>query len=287
MDENAIADAQEGPRRFYHYTSIDSPERRSWFERIVVGNEIYFRSRAQLNDPNELRPGFVLKGTDAQIRDYVRTRLMPHARPMSPGARMLEERRLVRAYRSLHPERMEANLHEQLARLGMFSVSEAPDVPQQWAYYANGHRGLTIEFDATRGPFLTAQPVAYPHEPPVIDRLSDDQASMLEKALFTKNRTWSHEREWRLIARWSDETRIDHYIRQHALPPEAEDFMRSQSGPGYYIIPPGTVTAVILGHGMPVADAAYVRELVARAPGVAIRQASLARNGSVTIEDAP
>ncbi|MEI4902472.1 hypothetical protein Q8G48_28445, partial [Klebsiella pneumoniae] len=63
-----------------------------------------------------------------------------------------------------------------------------------------------------------------------------------------------------------------------------EDFMREQHGPGLYEIPGEAVRSVILGSRIDAETEGWLRALVARMRrGVAIRQASLAGDGRVTI----
>ncbi|MGT2429382.1 DUF2971 domain-containing protein [Cupriavidus basilensis] len=73
-----------------------------------------------------------------------------------------------------------------------------------WAHYADSHKGICLEFDATSVFMAHAQEVKYSGERAAIN-FTDSKDAMLEKALLTKSDHWSYESEWRLIRypRWA------------------------------------------------------------------------------------
>jgi hypothetical protein len=73
----------------------------------------------------------------------------------------------------------------------VFCLSETAAEPLLWAHYADGHRGIGIEFDATAGFFAVAQQVAYTDQAPVINRLADGPEQILEKSMLTKGTAWA------------------------------------------------------------------------------------------------
>src|SRR3546814_18932562 len=54
------------------FCPVNNPERKSWIERVLIQNQIYFRNCEQLNDPHELRPQVVFEGSDKQDRKSTR-----------------------------------------------------------------------------------------------------------------------------------------------------------------------------------------------------------------------
>jgi hypothetical protein len=235
------------PDKFFYFCALNSEDRRTWLEQILIDNQIYFRSRDQLNDPNELRPSVVFEGSDRRIRDFVRNLFLKYSpKRLSPANRLKEESRLIYHYRN-NPEYVEGILHETLDRVGLFSLSETLDEPLLWAHYANGHRGVCIEFDANIGFFQAAQRVSYTNQAPVINRLQDGSSIILEKSMLTKGDAWTYEQEWRVIARWRDESRIQQYLDQHDVPDGFRAFMEVQDGPGYYSFPVESIRSIIFG----------------------------------------
>jgi hypothetical protein len=274
-------------RSFYQYWPLDEEKRRNWFEHLLRKREVFFRSRHQLNDPNELRPRIVLEGSDAQLRKYARHLLANYSQTrFSPAKRHQEESRLIQRYRR-DPQLLEDQLHELLDKIGILSLSASDCVPQMWSYYANGHRGLCVEFRADSGLFLAAQRVTYSSSAPVINRLTDDNEAILTKSMFHKAAaTWAHEQEWRVIARWRDEEQIARYLSQHNPSAPLREFMLAQNGSAYYRIPDNAISAVILGHSISVADTTWIRSLIDQTnPTIQLKRAILSPDGTVAIGD--
>lgn len=250
------------PNSFYHYCSLDTDARKTWFARIMLQREIYFRSREQLNDPHELRPVLEFDGSDAELRTHAHSVITSHwPTKLSPAKRLREASRLARAYKK-SPDGVEKILHELLDGMGLFSVSESPTETLLWGYYASGFRGVCVEFDANCGPFVTAQKVVYADIAPRINRLKDTVDEMLVKSMFTKRIDWQHEREWRVIARPRDDSRIQRYLSQHEIPETAIPFLQNQHGPGYYSVPPDAIRRVLLGSRISGEDAQWVGDVI-------------------------
>jgi hypothetical protein len=280
--------AEQNPERFYNYASLRGDDRKSWVRVTVVARTVYFRSRAQLNDPNELRPQFTMEGTEQELRSHAKYLMLHYykGRKLSPAQRLLKEAQLVRNMRH-GTDGAEGSLHDLLSKVGIFCVSESATVPLMWAHYADGHRGICMEFDTASGLFLEAQRVVYSSEAPVVNRIRDSMGQMLDKSMFWKHIDWSYEREWRVIARWDDPLRIEAYKRQHLVSEGATGFINSQHGPGDYAIPHGTLKAIVLGSQICAEDEAWVRKVVAESGDpVQIKRAVVARTGEVTIANA-
>lgn len=272
------------PRSLYLYCPINNDERRTWLERILVGCEIYFRSRVQLNDPNELRPSIVFEGTDKQLRVFIRQLLLTRSPiRLSPANRLLEENRLMYRYRTA-PEGVQEMLHDTLDRVGLLCLSETSTHHLLWAHYADGHRGVCVEFDPNVGLFQTAQKVRYTDRAPRVNRLVDNPDVILEKSMFTKGQIWSYEEEWRVIARWDDQRRIERYLALHDEPPDVRLFIENQHGPGYYSFPVGAVRSVILGSRLQGDAEDWLGTVIPRAPAaITVRRATLTWEGASTV----
>jgi len=273
----------EAPESFFHLASLNGGERKGWVRDTLVGGRVYFRKREELNDPHELRPRLCFDGTERDIRMFARKLLVTRAQ-LSPAKRLQEENRMVHLYRK-RPEWVEGMLHEALDRLGIYCVSESCDSELLWAHYADGHRGIAIEYDSNVGLFLAAQRVTYTDQERIINRLVDDGSALFEKSVLIKREAWRYECEWRVVARWQDAIRQERYIRDHRLPPDFEAFMRDQHGPGHYAIPSTAIRSVILGAVINENDEAWIRSIVADMPvPVAIRRAVIERSGGIKIE---
>lgn len=260
------------PDSLFMFCPVNNPERKSWIERVLIQNQIYFRNREQLNDPHELRPQVVFEGSDKQIRAYARRLWREGSPQLSPAKRLLEEATFARRLRNA-PSTFEKTLHELLDRIGLLCLSESSEQPLLWAHYADGHRGVCVQFDAAIGLFHVAQQVTYTDDVPLVNRLTDSNEEILRKSMFTKGADWAYEREWRVIARWHDEERIENQLVQHSFPESVRSFMRSQHGSGYYSFPPEALRSIILGSRIDPAVERWLREILEKGrPDVAIRK---------------
>lgn len=86
--------------------------------------------------------------------------------------------------------------HKQL-KIACFTTE--PTNVLMWAYYAEGQKGVCIEFDPSQDPlfFENLQQVKYKTQLPVIGR--NGSALDYNNILVTKAIEWKHEKEWRVI----------------------------------------------------------------------------------------
>lgn len=280
----AALEIEAEPNTLFYLTSIGTDERRRWLEEILVDHKVYFRNRNQLNDPNELRPSIIFDGPKKKLRSLVRRLILTHSPVrLSPAQRLMEENKLMRNYRNAPPW-IEETLHELLDRVGLFCLSETACEQLMWAHYADGHRGVAVEFRADSGLFLAAQRVIYSSDPPTINRVMDSATEILEKSMLTKGDDWKYEREWRVVARWKDAERIEQYMSQHDVAPELQAFILGQHGPGHYEFPADAIQSIVLGSSIPPESEDWVRSLVKRMSNPPdIKRAHLAKNGTVTV----
>jgi hypothetical protein len=219
------------PNSFFYFQPLNSEDRREWLRTLLVDNQIYFRSRAQFNDPNELRPTFVFDGSERQIRRFVRELIQTRSPiPLTQDQFESQVDILTSQYKARAPW-VTGIMHDLLDQIGVLCLCGTATRPLMWAHYADGHRGVCVELEAQAGLFLSAQRVIYAKKAPVINRLIDRPPEILEKSMFTKGAAWKYEKEWRVIARWYDAARIEQHIAEHELPPPLEAFMRKQHGP--------------------------------------------------------
>lgn len=270
------------PSSLYHFADASDPVRKGWIEDLLLNSRAYFRQREQLNDPSELRPTFVVHGSERELREYVRKIRRFDQRRLSPAARMLEENRLLNRIRS-SPRMAEEQLHDLLGRIGVFCLTDSLENVLMWAHYANGSRGIAIEFDSSQGLFAVAQRVTYSDEPPVINRLQDEWNLLIDKSMLWKSKQWEYEREWRVIARFRDAVRQEWFIEQHHPAATAREFLRSQDGPGHYLIPPSAIRRVVLGVRTTFEDEAWLRSVLAQRPGTVQVVRTVLTHGTVKL----
>jgi hypothetical protein len=270
------------PESLFYYCALNTPDRRSWLAHMFSVCEIYFRRRDELNDPNEFRPAVEIRATRQEKLDFIREHYKSLQIKLSPAKRVSFEAHLLRLYE--RSDWFESLLHEILDGVGVLCLSEIATNDLMWAHYADGHRGICIEFDPAVGLFSLAKRVEYSVQPPVIDIVRDRGGQLIRKGTLIKGDAWNYEREWRVIARPRDDQRIERHIAEHDLTQEQQAFMRQQRGPGYYQFPRRALKSAILGSRVSDDIASWVQQEVAQL-GIALRRRAVRVGGRIQIAD--
>ncbi len=102
---------------------------------------------------------------------------------------------------------------ELLKNCKIFCFTKTPDNLTLWAYYTESHKGIVLRFrdDPEQGsPYSAAKPINYVDKVPrlfdeellsdmLLEKRTIDNASLLERHVYTKSVHWSHEQEWRVF----------------------------------------------------------------------------------------
>jgi hypothetical protein len=113
----------------------------------------------------------------------------------------------------IHCLGLEHNLKD-LAKAGVYSLTEEKDDLLMWAHYADSHRGFVIGYDSSEemetyleSPHLL--PVEYSDEYPKysIEDFLSNKMNVIQKMAVHKGRQWEHEKEWRILFPRSNATR--------------------------------------------------------------------------------
>lgn len=153
------------------------------FERelsALADGYLYAPSFSEMNDPMEAFYEF-----DGSF-DFLLNALVPGIAPFAQG-----------------------QLRQTIDRFGLVSFSDASDNLLLWGYYAQGFRGMCLEFDPTvlqRLSRLKNEPlfqVSYADAPapplPTGAIIGPSVEDAMIRLLTRKRREWSHEREWRFL----------------------------------------------------------------------------------------
>jgi hypothetical protein len=90
---------------------------------------------------------------------------------------------------------------------GVACFSAKKDDILMWAYYADGHKGLCLEFDTKKAPFSNPFKVNYERELPNVnwrEILLNNSFSEYIKQVTIKYKDWEHEEEWRIFNKDGD-----------------------------------------------------------------------------------
>ena len=205
------------PRKLYKYRPFDV-----FFLRILTHAEVSYSDPRKFNDPLDCDPTIevdielndlehlcyeFLRSTltddeaKAEIKNY-RYRSSEHGDFRSDPS--------VEAYlKSLLAERIRERLKQELGSQGVLSLSARWDSSLMWSHYADNHKGICIEFDATAlsHPNLGAVDYLAPRRIRASDlfdwkkRLSGDAGQRVRNTyFFSKANPWRYEKEWRELA---------------------------------------------------------------------------------------
>jgi hypothetical protein len=252
----------ESTQFLYRYRHLSGPHR-EWTKRILTESVLHFANPSTFNDPFDCKvhylPSFSVEKLRRQHVDRIGKR-MPNLNRKQRRAKAALDVRAMEPERFLHG--MTSGLQRSVDGVGVLSLSATDRNILLWSFYADGHTGLCLRFQATnRTPFFgRAVPVNYVSSYPEVP-ITSPPAEQVDAFLLTKAADWRFEEEYRII---------DH-----------------DRGAGDKVFPAELLTGVILGVRMTADD----KELVAgwlqkRKPQLELLEASVA-SGSYALEFRP
>ena len=196
---------------FYKYRAFGplGSETRSRPSGTILKREIYFAPPRALNDPFDCYPNFTLSGRPEERRKLIDE--IAKSTATRKGARVTDKRKYSAAISDIT-----AKLADQKARgevffdhindvTGIYCMSRECDVASQWAYYADEHRGLCLEYTIRQGAgFTSVYPVTYSADRVEVDitailRDFNTSGELLFNAVITKSSVWVNECEVRAL----------------------------------------------------------------------------------------
>ncbi|MGH9968569.1 MAG: DUF2971 domain-containing protein [Pyrinomonadaceae bacterium] len=214
------------PAKLYKYSGV-SGRRLEWIRRLLVDSELYFTSPSTFNDPLDCRISLHYDASALKVEQYWR-HFVKQQFPGTP-VRAHKERikELVTDSRTLQGrERLNEWFLQQLDKNGIVCLGNSPNNVLMWSYYAEGHKGIAIQFNmapenlvAIKEQNITVE-VKYSRDFPRINFYESSLSDAVPGVFGTKAEAWKHEGEWRIVL-------IDQV--------------------GYVRIPPAMIDAVILG----------------------------------------
>jgi hypothetical protein len=168
--------------------------------------------------------------------------------------------------------KMEEEMYRRLCQqYRVYCLSEIHNSQLMWAHYADSHKGICLEFDASKPPFTRrdgATKVIYSKTYPAYDMVNVGY-----EPLVTKSDEWAYEAEWRIVAEERDGSQAPGTIKTD------NDFL---------VLPPGVLKSVIVGCLASDESRQLVAQLVRdHAPKVLVRQASVARDSYDLVVEPP
>ena len=175
---------------------------------ILKTERIWYSKPERFNDPFDCDIDIASNVTWDQFAEIVRV----EGKQLNKSPAEIEEK--IRAVRSESPAAIDeyrARVREGVERVrdvlrgqGVLSLSSIPDSIPMWGYYANGHRGMCIEFHRAARNALgssATREVHYTSDYPDVSFLDlFKRPGYLSKTVMrTKSRAWKHEKEWRVV----------------------------------------------------------------------------------------
>ncbi len=174
------------PRYLYKYCTVKNALE------VLKKHSVWFATNDQFNDPFDCamqissqysaldwRNYLTSQGVDANLRDKIINDMMVNA---TAGVNIIRE-----------------SVEEIKKNIGILCLSDRCDNLSLWAYYADKHQGVCLEFDILADPSLFSVPkkVSYDESFPVINYLQNN--GDVVEALSHKSKDWLIEGEYRII----------------------------------------------------------------------------------------
>lgn len=193
-------------RRLYKFRSLADETQKQRLRDIIVGHRIRFSRPSELNDPIEGKPIYTLGEWESEAyrlkfaewawEGQKHVRMPPPREPFLKWA--LDQPRQVHEQ---HIASINAGNHAEIEqKWRVLSLSAARTHDLMWSHYADGHKGVALVFDASRGEFAFAFKVAYTAERMPLDITTENLQEILRATLLSKRETWAYEQEFRCIA---------------------------------------------------------------------------------------
>lgn len=189
------------PQTLYKYRPINPHTIRT-----ISHSQLYFPLPIEFNDPFDCKIIPDLKFSNEE-------ELEKFMRDVTGAKSDVPSRTLKEKWYSTEAEKFRTSMHNdvykfiQILRLCCFS--ERPNSTMMFSHYANGHRGICLEFMVKDDEFFDVlRPVIYPKCFPSINPsemfpykpISEERLWMLLEAQFlSKSQDWSYEEEWRIL----------------------------------------------------------------------------------------
>ena len=190
--------------KFYKYRPFDD-----YTKALLLSGEAYFSRPADLNDPFECVPPSIPEPNAQQVRKWMEFSAMRTTATGKCSKQLADlaistskkfdddtARRFVRAV-------IDSVTRDITHNSSMYCLTSVNDSSLMFAHYADGHRGICVEYEFTLDYFLgNPNVVTYTDQIASVDFWDDDLFDgplLTEKTIFTKARCWEYEKEWRIF----------------------------------------------------------------------------------------
>ncbi len=168
-----------------------------YLEDLFAGKKLYHSLPSEFNDPFETKPFYKLptrRNEKLKLRkSLVKIMMKQHLWPKAWAVhRVSEEMKDKKGLEKCLREVIQGAMGTQ--RLCCFTTKGKSLL--LWAYYADAHQGLCVEFDTKKVAFSLTVKIKYTNEFPKICYPLKDKSTLF---ILTKSKDWEHEHEFRSI----------------------------------------------------------------------------------------
>ncbi len=178
----------------------------------------YLAKPESFNDPFDVSPVFDTTVSEKALRHHIVQLFMDKEGISKTKA----ERKMVQALKD-HPEFLTEAGREMYGRqissgmrgvVGVCCFTTELGNPAMWAHYADGHRGICLEYSVPDGVEIAERAPAAPDIPMVLQQVSYsserpasklfdrgiEEGQPLFDSMLVKSTDWAYEKEWRLVS---------------------------------------------------------------------------------------
>lgn len=229
--------------KLYKYLSLGKGRQRASVKRIFTERRLRFAKPLDFNDPFDCKTLFHF---DTATDNDWRTFLTEAEKALNPQEdkvihSIVEHKLALGLHRHAEFQREQLRKHNEVLResisdLGMLCLSALNDDILMWSHYADGHRGICLEFDKDQleKQYYLAEVTYRDRYPEFGEFVRLAKNNEMHMVLWTKATHWRYEQEWRAIVNVINNDPHSQHL-------------------------PGMITGVILGCEMPDPDSALVK----------------------------
>jgi hypothetical protein len=186
-------------RFLYKYRVLDACDAASMqkMRSLLVMEEVWFARASTFNDVLEMDFEIPVPGVSAYRKGARENASLLNQKKLSPAKRIIKKQSALRKAPEISQESNELIRRQIDSGLSFYCLSEDPRNELLWGLYADGSKGVCVQFDAKKDPFLlVAEKVIYQRERLKVEVFSD--ARDRPKPYLHKSKKWEYEKEWRI-----------------------------------------------------------------------------------------
>ncbi len=181
----------------YKYRQIDS----KGLERTITHNEIFLPDSTVFNDPFDCRPFITTHKSKSKKKEFYESII----KSRFPNATKMEIKKELK--KNLRSKTLENRIHLEerlltfIKDFGIYCLTEIPDDILMWSHYSDSHRGICLQFDATKelSIFWETYKIAYQEKYPIVNVMDMGTYDQFFDLFATKSTHWEYEQERRAI----------------------------------------------------------------------------------------